>query len=138
MVHDRLGYDTRQRCRLKAGPGARAGATGLGVDVGPTAPIVATPPEACGMEDAERPGLLVVWASGLPGPVLLQVVIAGLEGAAGAEGDEPDHGVEAGVGEEAALVRGLSVRYPERSRDVECGARLQSGVEIRVTYAMRP
>lgn len=109
MVNNRLGYDTRQRCRLKAGPGARAGATGLGVGVGPTAPIVAAPPEACGMEDAEGPGLLVRLPSGLPGPVLLQVVVAGLEGAAGAESDEPDHGVEAGVGEEATLERRVSV-----------------------------
>lgn len=116
MVNDRLGYDTRQRCRLKAGPGARAGATGLGVDIGPTAPIVAAPPEACGMEDAERPWLLVRGAGGLPGPVLLQVVVAGLDGAAGAEGDEPDHGVEAGVGEEATFKRLVSAWSPLRGK----------------------
>lgn len=51
-------------------------------------------------EDAHDDGLL---ARGLPGPVLLLVIVLGGQGAAGEPHREADHEVEAGVGEKTAL-----------------------------------
>jgi len=59
--------------------------------------LLAVAPAPAPREDAQDDGLL---ARGLPGPVLLLVVVLGDQGAAGYPHREADHEVEAGVGEE--------------------------------------
>lgn len=93
-------HDICQCHPLKAGPRASAFTAGLGVCAGPAATfgrVVATAPEAGGVEDTDGPVLLAPRSRGFPRPVFFHFVVAWLDAAAVAERDEPDQGVEGRV-----------------------------------------